>query len=154
MYHFPSEAGSYALILKLETKTTLTIGRLGCFDFPVGYYIYCGSAHGKGGLAGRLKHHLTPLRSYHWHIDWLRQIARVMDVGYAVSSSPLECRWSRNLASLSGVNCPVPGFGSADCHNGCPAHLFYFLSPEILLQGKTLLSDQQLLTWVQTVSRV
>ncbi|MCE1255594.1 MAG: GIY-YIG nuclease family protein [Anaerolineae bacterium] len=154
MYNFPSEAGSYALIFKVDDRVTLPVGRLGRFDFPGGYYLYCGSAHGPGGLAGRLKHHLSPLRNHHWHIDWLRQVAPVMEVGFVPGPSSLECTWSRFLASLPGTNVPAPGFGAADCRSACPAHLFQFTSAEVLLQAKALLNDSNDLTWVPAAERL
>ena len=64
--------GSYILLLYLPLNITLTVGRLGTFDFPAGWYAYVGSAFGAGGLVGRIKHHLQPLENPHWHIDYLR----------------------------------------------------------------------------------
>ena len=46
--------GAYALVLHLERKEEITVGRLGTFAFPAGYYLYAGSALGPGGLEARL----------------------------------------------------------------------------------------------------
>ena len=43
------ETGTYVLLLQLPTDEELTIGKLGTFDFPAGWYTYVGSAFGSGG---------------------------------------------------------------------------------------------------------
>jgi len=52
-----AEPGTYALLLKLDKQERITVGRLGTFDFPAGYYLYVGSALGPGGLQARLARH-------------------------------------------------------------------------------------------------
>jgi Uri superfamily endonuclease len=52
-----AEPGTYALLLKLDKQERITIGKLGTFDFPAGYYLYVGSALGPGGLRARLARH-------------------------------------------------------------------------------------------------
>ncbi len=52
-----AEPGTYALLLKLDRWERITVGKLGTFDFPAGYYLYVGSALGPGGLQARLAHH-------------------------------------------------------------------------------------------------
>ena len=140
---FPTLAGCYALQLELMEAARLAIGRLGVFNFPAGRYLYLGSAFGPGGLAGRLRHHLSPLKKAHWHIDYLRVQARVSGLGYVCASvggmEPadttlrLECQWSQQAANIAGISVPAPGFGASDCVSGCAAHLYRLpshLSPE------------------------
>ena len=50
------EAGTYALLLALGKEATITVGKLGTFLFPAGYYLYIGSA--RGGLLHRVRRHL------------------------------------------------------------------------------------------------
>ncbi len=125
----PVEAGTYAVIFTLEIPQTVTIGRLGTFDLTRGYYLYVGSAQGAGGLRARLGRHLQGGGQPHWHVDYLRKIARVSTFGYLVSRSsptgsmPLECQWSQLLTSLPGAAIPIPKFGASDCRSGCRAHL-------------------------------
>ncbi|MBL8145099.1 MAG: DUF123 domain-containing protein, partial [Anaerolineae bacterium] len=67
---FPAAPGDYILWLALREPAELTIGQLAAYYFPAGVYAYVGSARGAGGLAGRLKHHQSPVLRPHWHIDY------------------------------------------------------------------------------------
>lgn len=116
--------GTYVLILRLTGPVSLTIGRLGQFDFPAGWYAYVGSALGAGGLGGRLKHHLAPAQRPHWHIDYLRQAATLEAVWYLASKRALEHDWASALQALPGATVPAPRFGASDCR--CAAHLIRF----------------------------
>jgi Uri superfamily endonuclease len=125
----PSLAGAYALHLTLDRPARLQVGKLGEFDFPAGDYIYLGSARGPGGIRGRLGRHLRGANVLHWHLDFIRAEASVVDHYYFIddgkneSSLNLECYWSQYLGSQSGYWIPVPGFGASDCPSKCPAHL-------------------------------
>jgi Uri superfamily endonuclease len=128
--------GTYALLLRLDKRERITVGKLGTFDFPVGYYLYVGSALGPGGLRARLARHRRGSDSssqpnsdptgkkLHWHIDYLLQRARLVEVWSVTSEERLECKWGEVASGLSGAQVPVWGFGSSDCR--CPAHLIYF----------------------------
>lgn len=116
--------GSYALGLALDSEELLTVGRLGEFLFPRGYYVYAGSALGPGGLAGRLKRHRQPEKQLHWHVDYLRARARLVESWTAVSEQRLECAWARVLLAMPGAQIIAPRFGASDCR--CPSHLIYF----------------------------
>lgn len=119
---FPARRGTYLLLLSLPAGHTLTIGRLGRFALAAGVYVYAGSAFGSGGLAGRLRHHLSPAERPHWHIDYLRQAARLAAIWYQAADTRREHDWARALAALPDVTMPIPRFGASDC--ACPAHLF------------------------------
>ncbi|NLE46731.1 MAG: GIY-YIG nuclease family protein [Chloroflexi bacterium] len=117
----PSSPGSYVLVLELRQPEQLTVGRLGSFLFRAGWYLYAGSALGPGGLAARLHRHLKSSKTLHWHIDSLREKARLAEIWYSVDSQRRECDWAQALARLPGAETPVPGFGSTDCV--CRYHL-------------------------------
>jgi len=131
-----AEPGTYALLVKLDKQERITIGKLGTFNFPAGYYLYVGSALGPGGLRARLARHLHSRESssrskpgqtgqkLHWHIDYLLQRAQLVEVWSVASAERLECKWGQVARRLSGAQVPVQGFGSSDCR--CPAHLIYF----------------------------
>ncbi|HRQ42256.1 MAG TPA: GIY-YIG nuclease family protein [Chloroflexota bacterium] len=119
----PTDPGSYLLLLHLEQAAWLPIGRLGRWNFDAGYYLYVGSALGPGGLAARLRHHLSPLRRPFWHIDYLRDQAVVTAVWYRENPVRLEHTWATRMAQLPDATIPVPRFGASDCH--CAAHLVY-----------------------------
>jgi Uri superfamily endonuclease len=103
---------------------TLQVGKLGCFRFPVGCFVYVGSACGPGGLGGRLKHHLNPSAPTHWHIDALRKVARLDQVWLAKGEEVQEHAWAELLRESMNGEVPVKGFGSSDCR--CETHLFRF----------------------------
>jgi Uri superfamily endonuclease len=131
-----AEPGTYALLLKLDRQERITVGKLGTFDFPVGYYLYVGSALGPGGLQARLARHRRDSESssqsnsdqtgkkLHWHIDYLLQRTQLIEVWSVASEERLECKWGKVARRLSGAQVPVRGFGSSDCR--CPAHLIHF----------------------------
>lgn len=122
-----SGKGTYILVLRLSAPTSLTIGMLGTYPFPAGWYAYVGSAFGAGGLAGRLKHHLSISARPHWHIDYLRQAAPVAQVWYHVADVSHEHEWAAQLGAILGATIPVPRFGASDCT--CASHLFHFADP-------------------------
>ena len=117
--------GTYALVLSLEEATTCQVGKLGLCHFPTGYYIYVGSA--LGGLAQRLRRHLRIEKRLHWHIDYLLQHSKAIEIWYALERNSHECLWGWLAGNLPGAQMPVPGFGSSDCR--CPSHLTHFPSP-------------------------
>ncbi|HID63538.1 MAG TPA: GIY-YIG nuclease family protein [Anaerolineae bacterium] len=131
-----AEPGTYALLLKLDKRERITVGKLGTFDFPAGYYLYVGSALGPGGLQARLARHRRGSealsqsssgqtgKKLHWHIDYLLRRAQLIEVWSVASEERLECKWGEAASRLPGAQVLVGGFGSSDCR--CPAHLIYF----------------------------
>jgi Uri superfamily endonuclease len=121
----PSLGGSYALGLILNSRRTIPIGRLGIFDFPAGYYIYLGSAHGAGGLRARISHHQRLAVNPRWHLDYLRACTVVDGIWYQVGAVGLECVWSKSAQGRYLRGCIAAGFGASDCQNGCLTHLWW-----------------------------
>jgi Uri superfamily endonuclease len=118
-----SSKGTYALVLHLERKEEITIGKLGTVTFPAGYYLYVGSALGPGGLEARLARHRRRDKKLHWHIDYLLEHAQLVEVWSAATADKLECLWAQVARELPDSEVTVPGFGSSDCR--CPSHLIY-----------------------------
>lgn len=116
--------GTYILVLHLPEAVSLRVGRLGTFALAAGWYAYVGSAFGSGGLRGRLRHHLTPAPRPHWHIDYLRHAAQLVEIWYTASDTPYEHAWAAALRALPGASVPIARFGASDCR--CAAHLFSF----------------------------
>lgn len=116
--------GTYVLALWLHAPRTISIGRLGRFEFPSGWYLYVGSAQGPGGLQARLSRHWRRFVSgkrAHWHVDHLREHA-VWGGAWACSSGQrLECTWAEALRRRPDASIVACGYGASDCH--CPAHL-------------------------------
>jgi Uri superfamily endonuclease len=120
----PRQPGSYLLMLKLAAAREIQVGRLAVIGFRRGWYAYAGSAFGPGGLAGRLRHHLRPVQKRHWHIDYLRDHAEVMEVWMAPGPPNREHEWAQILARKPGAGKWVRRFGCSGCR--CPSHLLYF----------------------------
>jgi Uri superfamily endonuclease len=123
----PNCPGTYALVLKLSRPATIRVGRLGRFHFAMGWYVYVGSARGPGGLAARVARHLCSSKPLHWHIDYLREYARPVEIWYAAGAQRWECAWGKVVSELAGGSIPVPRFGASDCR--CSAHLIAFVDP-------------------------
>ncbi len=123
--------GIYCLIIYLSSDKNIKIGALGLTGFNKGYYIYVGSA--LNSLEKRIARHRLSYRSnkkkMHWHIDYLLEKARIVDVTMIETSKKLECVLSRKIANLADSS--VKGFGCSDCR--CKSHLYYFKKkPELL----------------------
>jgi len=140
----PKEPGSYLLWLHNPHPLDLTVGRLGRFSFPIGDYVYMGSAHGSGGLRARLMRHLHGGNKLHWHIDRLRAMTQVRGFAYKIYETNLsgnkECYWSKKLGALPEASVPAPGFGASDCRSGCQSHLVLF--PGDSQQTPVMIADQ------------
>ncbi|MCW3985408.1 MAG: DUF123 domain-containing protein [Candidatus Bathyarchaeota archaeon] len=94
-----------------------------------GYYVYTGSALGKGAtsLPNRLARHLKTLKKKHWHIDFLlsKKEASIEAIA-AVSGNPnSECEINQFIRSQMKAKVLIPKFGASDCKNNCESHLLY-----------------------------
>ncbi len=128
---FPKEPGTYASILHLPAAKWIQVGKLGEFRFPGGYYAYVGSAFGPGGLAGRLSRHVAlanknkpASQPLHWHIDYLSQEARLVEIWFSQQAAQREHTWAGLIERLPGASIPALRFGASDCR--CRSHLFHF----------------------------
>ena len=110
--------GSYTLLTELEENQDIQIGKLGKISFKKGFYVYVGSA--LNGLEHRINRHLRTSKKMHWHIDYLLQHAKIIDVFYKESNNREECMIAK---SLDGKLSSIHGFGCSDC--SCNSHLFY-----------------------------
>ena len=125
-----SPRGTYALLLHLSVPRHVVVGALGAFNFPSGWYLYLGSARGPGGLAARLaRHRRREKERHHWHIDYLRAVATLVEVWSSTGAAQRECGWAAAAAALSTASIIAPRFGASDCQ--CASHLYHFsLRPE------------------------
>ena len=118
------EPGTYALILRAQAEETISVGRLGVMAVRPGWYVYVGSAFGPGGVKGRVGHHTRPQTKPHWHIDYLRQVAPLVEIWYTHDPIRHKHTWASLFHHLPDATIPLPRFGASDCT--CPSHLFYF----------------------------
>jgi sugar fermentation stimulation protein A len=113
------DRGSYLVVLKLDRKRILAVGKLGRIRFNKGYYLYVGSA--ARHLSRRVARHRRLRKKTFWHIDYLRAAARFVTALPVRSAHRLECDIAAAVRAFSGGD--IPGFGASDC--ACPSHLFH-----------------------------
>jgi len=123
------ERGVYTLVIRVEGELTLNVGSLGEVRLKPGFYLYVGSALGRGpfGLRGRVRRHLSKGKKEFWHIDYLlnHPSTSVEAVVASLCSERQECRVLKALLVGLRAEVPVEGFGASDCRSGCPAHLVF-----------------------------
>jgi Uri superfamily endonuclease len=123
----PSEVpGTYVVVYYLpKAASKLTIGALGVFDFPAGYYAYLGSAFGGGGVRKRTHRHLTETTPRKWNVDHLKPLCTPVAVWWTHDRDKAEFDWAEILGSMPGSSVPAPRFGAAD-NKKAEAHLVRF----------------------------
>lgn len=110
--------GSYVLQIDVARPLLLSLRGEG-LRLPPGRYLYCGSAHGPGGVEARVSRHRKREKPLHWHIDQVTCQVGVGQAGYCDERS--ECDFVSEILRLKGASVPIPEFGSSDCRS-CPAH--------------------------------
>ncbi|ARN81646.1 GIY-YIG nuclease family protein [Methylocystis bryophila] len=115
----PKEAGAYALLISLPAPLAVKAGSNRA-SLAAGFYLYCGSARGPGGLAARVARHMRREKRAHWHVDQITCAGEVL--GAFVFPGGDECAINVALADLPT---PLDGFGSSDCRR-CRSHLRYW----------------------------
>ena len=115
--------GNYILVMKLEKTVKRLINRFGKIELLPGYYFYCGSAQGSGGIRGRVCRHLRNSSKKQWHIDHIKDQMQIMEVWYQVDSDNRECEFSKFFINQEFSMVAVEGFGASDCRKKCKSHL-------------------------------
>ena len=126
VHEIPSKKGNYILVFRSEERNRQNMCRFKNVNIETGYYLYCGSAHGNGGLRSRISRHLTRSLNKFWHIDFLKECLQPLEVWCQVSSEKIECSFCQFLHFQMGGEIPIKGFGSSDCRNKCESHLIWF----------------------------
>ena len=109
---------TYQLLIEVQQPVTLTIGKLGSFDFPAGDYIYTGSA--KRNIEARIARHLAEDKKLRWHIDYLLN-STYASITKVERFAEAECEINQKTLGAT----LFPRFGASDCHAGCISHLKY-----------------------------
>ncbi|MCW4020499.1 MAG: GIY-YIG nuclease family protein [Candidatus Bathyarchaeota archaeon] len=114
----------------MPVETRVAVGSLGTRRFQRGYYVYTGSALGKGALSlgGRVRRHLRKTnKKKRWHIDYLLSGSnlKIRAAITAHTNRKAECEINGYLRDQLQASIPVDGFGSSDCKAGCRSHLLY-----------------------------
>ena len=94
-------------------------------------------------MRARLARHARTEKRVHWHIDYLRPHARLVETWQAAGPLRLECKWARVLAALPGASIPARGFGASDCR--CETHLFHFAGVRELRAARDALGGTEVL---------
>lgn len=127
MFTRADQKGVYSLLIMLGVKTRIKIGKLGIINFPAGFYVYTGSAMGKGAtsLKGRIMRHLSSKKKNFWHIDYFlsNKSSEVIGIVFAEAMENKEHDVVRALKDNSKVVCEK--FGASDCERKCKSHLLY-----------------------------
>ena len=122
-----SMPGTYVLLLELSDSCSFEVGRLGTLQGQPGTYAYVGSAFGPGGVRARIRRHQRRTKAMHWHVDYLRAVARLQQAWYTYDPIRRECTWAAVLLAFPEAEVPLDGFGASDCR--CAAHLMHFGAP-------------------------
>ena len=109
---------SYQLHINLSANIEIVIGKLGKFTFPMGNYIYTGSA--KKNIDARIERHKSKDKKMHLHIDYLLNYKNTK-ITEVQKFDEEECILNQKASG----EIIVAGFGSSDCKNGCKSHLKY-----------------------------
>ena len=109
---------SYQLFIIITKEIELKVGKLGKFIFPIGSYVYTGSA--KKNIDKRIERHLSKKKNLHWHIDYLLKSDAVQIINIK-KSRMTECSLNKKTKGTIIIN----GFGSSDCNLCCKSHLKY-----------------------------
>ena len=109
---------SYQLLINVTKEINLKVGKLGKFIFPVGSYVYTGSA--KKNIDKRIERHLSKKKNLHWHIDYLLNNVSVQIISTR-KSQIAECSLNKKTKGTIIID----GFGSSDCNLSCKSHLKY-----------------------------
>jgi len=121
--------GNYTLLIFIKAQKQMTIGRIGKKNFQMGYYVYTGSAFGKGSLSlgGRIQRHIRKQKMRRWHIDYLLSDEDVdlKAIVAGVMRQKMECTINQSLRDIFHAQIPFLGFGSSDCTEHCNSHLLY-----------------------------
>ncbi|MBU0497067.1 MAG: GIY-YIG nuclease family protein [Candidatus Thermoplasmatota archaeon] len=110
--------GTYVLHLRLAEDKKLCFGTRFSALFKKGDYVYVGSA--LNNLEARLRRHMSNVKTFFWHIDFLVQHAQIKKIYIYESKIWMECLVAQDLASNLEV---ISKFGSSGCK--CAGHLFW-----------------------------
>lgn len=136
----PADGGTYVLMFRAQQRCNVRIGALGTGNFPAGYYLYVGSAHGGGGLRARVGRHVARDKTQRWHIDYLRPELLALAVWWQACPARLEDTWVEHMPTL-GMAPSMHGFGASDSRHG--SHLFYSTRQPSFQRWQALFPDSR-----------
>ena len=112
---------TYQLHITLQRSQWIRVGSLAKFLFPVGNYLYTGSA--RRNLPARIHRHLSRQKKLRWHIDYFLMTPETQITAVGLfSETECCCNQQANGEIL------LAGFGASDCRAQCGSHLKYLSS--------------------------
>ena len=149
MISIPQKRGVYILVFHLAKATSIAFDRKGTrHTFPLGWYLYVGSACGVGGLNSRLARHqrrISDGKRMHFNVDYFREHALLCELWYCETDDRrFEHHWAQTVADLSGVTVSVPKFGASDCKANCTSHFFHLPKRPSTAVFRSMLSSRGL----------
>ena len=72
-----------------------------------------------------MRRHVSTAKRKRWHIDYLLDLAKPIEIWYTVGTEKQEHAWAKAIARMPGASVPMRGFGASDCR--CESHLVYFV---------------------------
>jgi Uri superfamily endonuclease len=117
--------GTYTIVVTCRSPAYARFGSLGRVRLENGYYLYTGSARGRGpvSLEGRLRRHQKHSKKLRWHVDYLtsRAACEFAAAVYVISTRRLECRINRRIIRELNATPVLSKIGASDCR--CKGHL-------------------------------
>ncbi len=116
----PAFRGAYVLVLRLKKAIHIELPRVASDQLMPGWYVYVGSARGRGGIRARVKRHFRCKKTAHWHID--RLTVHAVEMAALAVADGHECELVGKLLKSLRFKVAAAGFGSTDC-SLCESHL-------------------------------
>jgi sugar fermentation stimulation protein A len=117
--------GTYTLIIDCKKPFRVEIGRIGRVQIDEGFFVYTGSALGRGeaSLERRIGRHCRKRKRVRWHVDFLTVRPEIIIRKVICLDSPerLECRINQLIISELAGKPVAPHAGATDCR--CEGHL-------------------------------
>ncbi|MFW9977251.1 MAG: DUF123 domain-containing protein [Candidatus Thorarchaeota archaeon] len=118
--------GVYSLIIYIPERLSIKVGARQEETFDDGYWVYIGSAQGKGSttIENRLRRHFRREKKMHWHIDYLLDSnVTLLDAIWSESKENQECKLIEQLLATHRFSLGPRSFGAGDCKQGCGSHI-------------------------------
>jgi Uri superfamily endonuclease len=125
--------GAYTLVIDIEKPIMVKIKSIGDVMFDSGIWVYVGSAMGEGStnLENRLRRHFRSEKTVYWHIDHLLAAdVQLIEAIWAESTEHSECNIAQAISAHEDYSPGPHRFGSSDCKQRCPAHIFTYMGEE------------------------
>jgi Uri superfamily endonuclease len=117
--------GTYTLVMACEEPFRVKIGKIGHAHIEKGFFLYTGSALGRGGasLERRIERHYRKGKQVRWHVDFLtvRPEISIKKTVCLKSLKRVECRINQLIISELRGKPVILHVGATDCK--CDGHL-------------------------------